>query len=112
MMNNLKDSHIKKKILRAQLALFYRYLKWFLDKQEIDSEYVNNSTYTVSTSKDLLISRMSYFTGLTDNEKYLGGHLRSDISKYEDVEDDILNQCYEFPESIQNVINSAKKKGH
>jgi hypothetical protein len=53
---------------------------------------------------------MSYFTGLTDNEKYLGGHLRSDISKYEDVEDDILNQCYEFPESIQNFINSAKKK--
>lgn len=111
-MSNLQKNNQKKKILRAQLALFYRYLKWFLDKQEIDSEFVNNSTYTVSTSKDLLISRMSFFTGLTDNEKYLGGHLRSDISKYEDVEDDILNQCYEFPESIQNVINSAKKKGH
>lgn len=101
---------IKERKELTQMALFYRYLKWFLDKQEVDMEYVNKNTYTVSISKDLLISRMSYFTGLTDNEKYLGGHLRSDISKYENVKDDISNQCYEFPESIQNFINSAKKK--
>lgn len=106
------NNHKKKRVLRAQMALFHRYLKWFLDKQEVNKEYVNNSTYTVSISKNLLISRMSYFTGLTDDTKYLGDHLRSDISKYEGVEDDILNLCYEFPESIQNFVTSAKKKDH
>lgn len=111
-MSLLKNyKHKKKRILRAQMALFHRYLKWFLDKQEVNKEYVNNSKYSVSISKNLLISRMSYFTGLTDDIKYLGDHLRSDISKYEGVEDDILNLRYEFPESIQNFVTSAIKKG-
>lgn len=103
----------KRKSPRGQMALYYRYLKWFLDKQEVDMEYVNNSTYTVSVSKDMLISKMAYYTGLTDDTKSLtqdGSFIRGYIRRYEDIEDSHSNQCYEFPESIQNFINSAKKK--
>ena len=43
-----KNIDKKRKSQNGQMALFYRYLKWFLDKQEIDMDYVNNNTYTVS----------------------------------------------------------------
>lgn len=109
-----KNIDKKRKSQNGQMALFYRYLKWFLDKQEIDMDYVNNNTYTVSISKDMLISRMAYYTGLTDDTKYLtqdGTFLRRHIRRYEDIEESHSNQCYEFPKNIQDIINSAKKKG-
>lgn len=111
--NKRKNTDKRRKNPRGQMALFYRYLKWFLDKQEIDMEYVNNSTYTVSVSKDMLISKMAYYTGLTDDTKSLtqdGSFIRGFIRRYEDIEDSHSNQCYEFPENIQNFINSAQKK--
>lgn len=108
-----KNADKKRKSLRGQMALYYRYLKWFLDKQEIDMEYVNNNTYTVSISKDMLISKMAYYTGLTNNIDYLtkdGSFLRGYIRRYEDIKDSHSNQWYEFPESIQNFLNSTPKK--
>lgn len=110
MASSIPQSIHKKRRIRAQMSLFYRYLRWFLDKQEVDKEYINNCKYTVSVSKNLLISRMAFFTGLTDDTKYLDDHLRSDISKDEDVKDNYLNKYYEFTKSIYDIIDSGLKK--
>ena len=96
-----KSPHVK-------IALFYHYLIWFLNKRAVNKEYVSNSKYFISTSKNLLISRMAYFSGLTDNENFLimdGDYLRSYISGYEDTIVDTLNAHYDMPEYGQSFID-------
>lgn len=100
-----KSPHVK-------IALFYHYLIWFLNKRAVNKEYVSNSEYFISTSKNLLISRMAYYSGLTDNENFLimdGDYLRSYISGYEDTIMDTLNAHYDMPEYGQSFIDVFHK---
>ena len=100
-----KSPHVK-------IALFYHYLIWFLNKRAVNKEYVSNSKYFISTSKNLLISRMAYYSGLTDNENFLimdGDYLRSYISGYEDTIIDTLNAHYDMPEYGQSFIDVFHK---
>lgn len=88
----------EEKSLRGKIALFYRYLIWFLKKQTVDKEFISNSKFSVPISKNLLIARMAYFTGLTDNENFLnkdGEYLRTYISGYEKVKIDTINMYYD-----------------
>lgn len=88
----------EEKSLHVKIALFYRYLIWFLNKQTVNKEFISNSNYSVPTSKNLLIARMAYFTGLTDNEDFLnkdGEYLRTYISGYEKVKIDTVNMYYD-----------------
>jgi hypothetical protein len=85
---------------------------WFLDKQVIDEEFVNNSKYSVSTSKNLLITRMAYYTGLTDNENFLtkdGFYARTYISGYENVKVDTINAYYDMSDEFKFLIEIAQK---
>ena len=102
----------KDKRLPVKIALFYRYLIWFLNKQTVDKEFISNSKYSVPTSKNLLIARMAYFTGLTDKENFLskdGDYLRTFISGYEDVKIDTINMNYDVSHKEQVVIDITRK---
>ena len=102
----LDSSELSKKKLTKQmaktvrLALFYKYLSWFMELMEVDEDLVKNHPYVISTNRDLLISRMAYFTGLTDNRKFLDpdnagkGYIRTAISGYEDVKVGTDNKFY------------------
>ena len=82
----------KSKSKTVRLALFYQYLHWFLEQREVDNNVIESYQYTIQTNKDLLISRMAYLTGLTDDKKFLvddnfgKGHIRAAISGYENIE--------------------------
>jgi len=98
--------------LRVKIALFYRYLIWFLNKQTVDKKFISNSNYSVPTSKNLLIARMAYFTGLTDNEDFLnkdGEYLRTYISGYEKVKIDTFNMHYDASYEDQMTIDFIRK---
>ena len=100
------------KSLPVKIALFYHYLIWFLSKRQIDKGVVNNSIYSVSTSKNLLITRMAYFTGLADNENFLskeGEYLRKYISGYENVKIDTVNMHYDMSEDEQTMVDIFRK---
>lgn len=81
----------------VRIALFYRYMLWFLDHCTIDKEFVKKSIY-LSTSKILLISRLVYILGFSDNKNFLGEgnetYLRTYISGYEDVKMNVDNKFY------------------
>ena len=81
----------------VRIALFYKYMKWFLDHCTMDKEAVKDARY-LSTSKILLISRMVYILGLSDNKQFLGEssetYLRTYISGYEDVKTNVDNKFY------------------
>ncbi len=81
----------------VRIALFYKYLLWFLDHCNTNKEVVKESIY-LSKSKILLISRMVYILGLSDNKKFLGAtsetYLRTYISGYEDVKMNVDNKFY------------------
>ena len=96
----------------VKIALFYRYLIWFLKKQTVDKEFISNSNYSVPTSKNLLIARMAYFTGLTDNENFLskdGAYLRAYISGNEDVKIDTINMYYDVSYKDQVIMDIIRK---
>ncbi len=100
------------KSLPVKIALFYRYLIWFLNKQTVDKEFISNSKYSVPTSKNLLIARMAYFTGLTDNENFIskdGDYLRAYISGYENVKNDTINMHYDASFKDQVLIDIIRK---
>lgn len=81
----------------VRIALFYKYMLWFLDHCTIDKEFVKESIY-LSTSKILLISKLVYILGLSDNKKFLGEddetYLRTYISGYEEVKTNVDNKFY------------------
>ena len=81
----------------VRIALFYKYMLWFLDSCSIDKEVVKQSIF--STSKILLISRMVYILGLSKNKKFLGEssetYLRTYISGYEEVKTNVENKFIE-----------------
>jgi hypothetical protein len=100
------------KSLPVKIALFYGFLFWFLDKQTVDKEFISNGNYSVPTSKNLLIARMAYFTGLTDNEDFLnkdGAYLRAYISKYEDVKIDTINMYYDVSQVLIDIIRKMQE---
>lgn len=102
----------KDKSLPVKIALFYRYLIWFLNKQTVDKEFISNSKYSVPISKNLLIARMAYFTGLTDNENFLskdGDYLRAYISGYEDVKIGTINMNYDVSYKDQVIMDIIRK---
>lgn len=92
----------KDKAKTIKLSLFYKYLNWFLEKKEIDNNIVESYPLFISTNKDLLISRMAYLTGVTDNDKFLNaddsgkGYIRTAISGYEDLEIPVANKYYDL----------------
>lgn len=81
----------------VRIALFYKYMLWFLDHCTIDKEFVKQSP-VLSKSKILLISRLVYILGLSDNKKFIGKgsetYLRTYISGYEDVKTNVDNKFY------------------
>ena len=81
----------------VRIALFYKYMLWFLDHCTINKEVVKEAL-SLSTSKILLISRMVYILGLSDNKQFLGEssetYLRTYISGYEGVETNVDNKFY------------------
>lgn len=81
----------------VRIALFYNYLLWFLDHCTINQKVVKGALY-LSTSKILLISRMVYILGLSDNKQFLGEssetYLRTYISGYEEVKTNVDNKFY------------------
>lgn len=81
----------------VRIALFYKYMLWFLDHCTINKEVVKKAL-SLSTSKILLISRMVYILGLSDNKQFLGEtsetYLRTYISGYENVKTDVDNKFY------------------
>lgn len=81
----------------VRIALFYKYMLWFLDHCIIDKEFVQESIY-LSKSKILLISRLVYILGLSDNKNFLGEgsetYLRTYISGYEEVKTNVDNKFY------------------
>jgi len=102
----LDSSEINNKKLTKQeaktvkLALFYKYLSWFMGLKEADEDLVKNYHTVISTNKDLLISRMAFFTGLTDDRKLLNpddagkGYIRTAISGYEKKTPKTNNKYY------------------
>ena len=97
---------------RVKLSLFYQYLIWFLDRRTVDKEYANSSIYTVSKSKNLLITRMAYFTGLTDNDSFIkkdGEYLRTYISGRENVKLNTFNAYYDVSEVFEFYMDYIEK---
>ena len=84
----------------VRLSLFYKHLNWFMEQREIDEDLVKNNPTVISTNRDLLISRMAFFTGLTDDSRFLvpdnagKGYIRTAISGYEDVKVETDNKFY------------------
>ena len=78
-----------------RLSLFNKYLGWFLSQRKADDDFVKNSQYVVSTDKSLLVSRMVYLMGLSNDERYMQefnektgnrlNWLKSSLKGYEDV---------------------------
>ena len=96
----------------VKIALFYHYLMWFLNRQKVNKDYVNNSIYSVSTSKNLLVTRMAYYTGLTDNINFLqkdAYYLRTYISGYEDNKVNTLNAYYDMTDEFQFLLEMMQK---
>lgn len=81
----------------VRISLFYKYMLWFLDHCPINKEVVKEAL-SLSTNKILLISRMVYILGLSDNKQFLGEssetYLRTYISGYEDYKSNIDNKFY------------------
>lgn len=94
---NTIDRLKKTKGNTVRIALFYKYMLWFLDQCTLNQEVVKES-YCLSTSKILLISRLVYILGLSDNKQFLGEssetYLRTYISGYEDVKVNVDNKFY------------------
>ena len=95
------DKKLTKKMAKTvRLALFYKYLNWFMEQREVDEDLVKNYSTVISTNKDLLISRMAFLTGLTDNSKFLEpdnagkGYIRTAISGYENIIVKTANKYY------------------
>lgn len=90
----------KQKAKTVRLSLFYKHLNWFMEQREIDEDLVKNNPTVISTNRDLLISRMAFFTGLTDDRRFLvpdnagKGYIRTAISGYEDVKVETDNKFY------------------
>ena len=78
-----------------RISLFNKYLGWFMNQRTANQNFVNSSPYVVSTDKSLLISRMIYLLGLSDDVRYMQefnettgnrlNWLKSSLKGYEDV---------------------------
>ena len=81
----------------AKIALFYKYMLWFLNHCTINQEVVKGALY-LSTSKILLISKLVYILGLSNNKQFLGEssetYLRTYISGYENYKMNVDNKFY------------------
>ena len=79
-----------------RISLFNKYLGWFMSQRAANQNFVNSSPYVVSTDKSLLISRMVYLLGLSDDVRYMQefnektgnrlNWLKSSLKGYQDVE--------------------------
>lgn len=81
----------------VRIALFYKYMLWFLNHCSINQEVVKGAL-SLSTSKILLISKLVYILGLSNNKKFLGEssetYLRTYISGYENYKMNVDNKFY------------------
>ena len=79
-----------------RISLFNKYLSWFLSQRTANSDFVKSSPYVVSIDKSLLVSRMVYLLGLSDDVRYMQEYnettgnrlnwLKSSLKGYENVE--------------------------
>lgn len=97
----LGEKRLTKQMAKTvRLALFYEHLNWFMEQREVDEDLVKNYPTVISTNKDLLISRMAYFTGLSDDHRLLEpdnagkGYIRTAISGYEKITVKTDNKYY------------------
>jgi len=66
----------------------------------VDEDLVKSYPTLISTNKDLLISRMAFLTGLTDDSRFLvpdnagKGYIRTAISGYERIKVKTDNKYY------------------
>ena len=81
----------------VRIALFYKYMLWFLNHCSINQEVVKGAL-SLSTSKILLISKLVYILGLSNNKQFLGEssetYLRTYISGYENYKMNVDNKFY------------------
>ncbi len=82
-----------------KIALFNKYLSWFL------KDKVADKAIYASKDKSLLISRMIFILGISDDESFIDeyrddgskkNYLKNYIKKYKDVETHTLNNRYLF----------------
>ena len=97
----LSEKRLTKQMAKTvRLAIFYEHLNWFMEHREVDNDFVKNYPTLISTNKDLLISRMAFLTGLTDDRKFLEpdnagkGYIRTAISGYEKITVKTDNKYY------------------
>lgn len=95
----------------VKVSLFCKYLKWFLQTRDLDREEVE-LLLPSTTSKNLLITRMVYFTGLSMKQEFLDGNNDYAItysSGYKDIDLDTGNIYYRVPnEAIAAFAEIAK----
>lgn len=97
----LSEKRLTKQMAKTvRLSLFYEHLNWFMEHKEVDENLVKSYPTLISTNKDLLISRMAFLTGLTDDSKFLEpdnagkGYIRTAISGYEKITVKTDNKYY------------------
>ena len=85
--------------IQYRVALFYKYMKWFLE------QFTPQRKRAVSTDKTLLISRLIYVLDIDadpqyyDTRNYINNrgkseHLRNKIKRYKDISIPVRNQYY------------------
>ena len=97
----LSEKRLTKQMAKTvKLALFYEHLNWFMEHRKVDEDLVKSYPTLISTNKDLLISRMAFLTGLTDDSRFLvpdnagKGYIRTAISGYERIKVKTDNKYY------------------
>ena len=97
----LSEKRLTKQMAKTvRLALFYEHLNWFMEHRKVDEDLVKSYPTLISTNKDLLISRMAFLTGLTDDSRFLvpdnagKGYIRTAISGYERIKVKTDNKYY------------------
>lgn len=111
---NSKVMFLKKDLGETiKVALFCRYLGWFLSQRKLDKDFANNY-YQYVSSKNLLITRMVYLTGLSDKKEFLNGnndYALTYCSKSKDVDVNTNNKFYGLiSDEVINALSSCHLK--
>lgn len=88
-----------------KIALFYKFLSWFLKDKVADKAIYASNGNKISKDKSLLISRMIFILGISDYEYFFDeykedgsklDYLKNYIKKYKDIEAPTFQSRYFF----------------
>lgn len=86
-----------------KIALFYKFLSWFLKDKVADKAIYASNGNKISKDKSLLISRMIFILGISDDESFFDeykedgsklDYLKNYIKKYKNIEVPTYNSRY------------------